>query len=301
MDENDTLNTNNDGNNEEMLELYEVEEHSHHHSSHNKNTKKHSTSDIIRLVIMIFAIGVFIFAGYNLIKIWLNYAKGDKEYKKVKEEVFVADEAPTVIVDDQVILDQVIKDSDEYKFKAYDHAALKAISSNAQGYLDIPAIDLSVPIALCDNNDYYIDHAITGAYHSYGCPFIDFRQTEGLKAKNPIIYGHSMKNGAMFGMLTKYLTPSFYNAKGNKYIYLYCEEGVYIYEIFSIYITNAYDDSVYVFSYENDTAYENYIVNAKNKSYFNTGVSVNASDKIITLSTCYDEKVARLIIQAKRL
>ena len=285
----------------EYIELKDIKDNESSTHKSGASPKKRTASDYIRYAIILIALGVFIFAGFNLIKIWLNYAKGDKEYKKVKEEVFVAEEIPPVIVDDQVVLEDVVEKSDDYKFKPYNHEALKAISPNAVGYLDIPAIDLNVPIAQCGDNDYYIDHAITGAYHSYGCPFIDYRIEEGINARNPIIYGHSMKNGAMFGMLTKYLTPSFYNAKGNKYIYLYCEEGIYIYEIFSVYITNAYDDSVYVFSYPTDNSYENYLINVKGKSYFNTGVSVSPTDKIITLSTCYDEKEARLIVQAKRL
>ncbi len=294
---------------DDILELVDVNEEdisTNESVSDNNNgkkpNKKFTPGDIIRYVVIAVALAVFVFAACKLISIFVNYSKGDKEYRKVEEEVFKKNEAttPTVLLE-QNVLENVEKDNGEYKFLAYDHAALKAISENAQGYLDIPAIDLTVPIVQTSNNYYYIEHAITGAYHSYGCPFIDCKQTGGIFARNPIIYGHSMKNGAMFGMLTKYLTPSFYKEKGNQYMYLYCEKGVYIYEIFSIYITNAYDDSTYVFEYENDEAYANYVLNAKSRSYFNTGVEVTGSEKIITLSTCYDDKEARLIVHAKRL
>lgn len=260
--------------------------------------------NIVRLCILAVSVAVFIYAAFNLFKIFSNYKKGDKEYEQVKEEVFSPpkeNETPPKVLVGSDSYTEVVEEDDEYKFLSYDHAALKAINKDAQGYLDIPAIDLSVPIALCDNNSYYLDHAITKSYHSYGCPFIDYRIKDGLKARNPIIYGHSMKNGAMFGMLNRYLKVDFYKTKGNNYIYLYCEEGIYIYEIFSVYITDSHDTGTYTFEYADDAAYADYVARVKSRSYYNTGVQASGEDNILTLSTCYDEDRQRLILHAKRL
>ncbi len=266
-----------------------------------RSGKPMKKSDIIRNVILVISVIVFLYALINLIVIFVNYKIGDKQYSKVKSEVFDSENAvaPEVLVSDDVLAD--VKIEKEYKFLKYDHAALLAINPQAQGYIDMPGIGFSYPIALGADNEYYLNHTIEGSVHSYGCLFIDYRQTDGFKGRNPIIYGHNMKSGAMLAGLNKYLKADFYADKYNQFFYFYCGEGVYVYQIFSVYITDATDKETYKFTYDTDKEYADYIEYVAGKSRYPTGVSVDASDEIMTLSTCYDDKTARIIVHAKRL
>lgn len=271
-----------------------------------QSKKKPSKKDFIRYGILVIAIGVFIFSAYNLISIFANYKKGDDEYKNVENQVFnptdTSIEPPTVLVNSDVYEDIFGKDNDEYEFLNYNHNKLLSINPNAQGYLDMAAYNVVVPIVQGGDNSFYLDHSITSAYHSYGCPFIDYRIEGGIEARNAIIYGHAMKNGSMFGMLNRYLRKDFYFTKNNRYMYLYCESGVYIYEVFSAYVGDSTDSRIYTLGYDDDAAFLDYINYIKGKSAYDTGVTVDATDKIITLSTCYyNDGGDRVLVHAKRL
>lgn len=66
-----------------------------------------------------------------------------------------------------------------------------------------------------DDNDYYLTHTFNKEYSANGCLFEDYRINGGLSASHVIIYGHNMRNGAMFGKLKSYQNYSFWNSAGN--------------------------------------------------------------------------------------
>lgn len=65
---------------------------------------------------------------------------------------------------------------------------------NVVGILNIPSIDLTYPIMKAEDNDYYLTHDPHGNESSYGAIFWDYKN-------RPLIFGHNMKDGRMFGKL----------------------------------------------------------------------------------------------------
>ena len=51
-------------------------------------------------------------------------------------------------------------------------------------------------------------------------------------------------------------------------------------------------------SFKDNDEFNNFINTLKQRSVYNYGVEVNASDKILTLSSCYDDK-KRMVLHAK--
>lgn len=170
--------------------------------------------------------------------------------------------------------------------------ALKAKSNDVIGMIHIPITyggkdyTISYPVVLTDNNDFYLDHDIYGNHLNEGSIFADCScKPNVLDNRNLLLHGHNMFQQTMFHQLHKFLSSEvFYKS----YIYFFTEDGVYIYEPYSAYITSP--TSLYAMTYfASDTDYLNYLNTTKrnsNPTLYKENISFSKSDYIITLSTC---------------
>ena len=76
------------------------------------------------------------------------------------------------------------------------------------------------------------------------------RIKDGLNASHVIIYGHNMGSGAMFGTLARYKNSGFYQTEGNDVFYIYTEDVIREYKIFTVYITDPISDT-FTFNFSN--------------------------------------------------
>lgn len=252
-----------------------------------RNEKAKKRSDIIRRIILVISVGVFIFAAYNLINIFLAYHKADVIYDNIQQDVLDEDSHTKVVIgeDEQEV---------EIPF-TYNHQALLNINSQGIGYIYIPSIDCRLPMVQGDDNDYYLTHTFNKEYSANGCLFEDYRINGGLSASQIIIYGHNMRNGAMFGKLKNYQDYSFWNNSGNDVLYIYTGNVIKEYKIFSCYISEAISDA-YTFNFPTLESMRDYAVNMKAKSMYDTGVDVSTATQVITLSTCTNDGEQRFIV-----
>mgnify|MGYP001106305266 FL=1 len=250
-----------------------------------RNEKVKKRSDIIRRIILVISVGVFIFAAYNLINIFLAYHKADVIYDNIQQDVLDEDSHTKVVIgeDEQEV---------EIPF-TYNHQALLNINSQGIGYIYIPSIDCRLPMVQGDDNDYYLTHTFNKEYSANGCLFEDYRINGGLSASQIIIYGHNMRNGAMFGKLKNYQDYSFWNNSGNDVLYIYTGNVIKEYKIFSCYISEAISDT---YNFPTLESMRDYAVNMKAKSMYDTGVDVSTATQVITLSTCTNDGEQRFIV-----
>lgn len=252
-----------------------------------RNEKAKKRSDISRRIILVISVGVFIFAAYNLINIFLAYHKADVIYDNIQQDVLDDDSHTKVVIgeDEQEV---------EIPF-TYNHQALLNINSQGIGYIYIPSIDCRLPMVQGDDNDYYLTHTFNKEYSANGCLFEDYRINGGLSSSQIIIYGHNMRNGAMFGKLKNYQDYSFWNNSGNDVLYIYTGNVIKEYKIFSCYISEAISDT-YTFNFPTLESMRDYAVNMKAKSMYDTGVDVSTATQVITLSTCTNDGEQRFIV-----
>ena len=252
-----------------------------------RNEKAKKRSDIIRRIILVISVGVFIFAAYNLINIFLAYHKADVIYDNIQQDVLDEDSHTKVVIgeDEQEV---------EIPF-TYNHQALLNINSQGIGYIYIPSIDCRLPMVQGDDNEYYLTHTFNKEYSANGCLFEDYRINGGLSSSQIIIYGHNMRNGAMFGKLKNYQDYSFWNNSGNDVLYIYTGNVIKEYKIFSCYISEAISDT-YTFNFPTLESMRDYAVNMKAKSMYDTGVDVSTATQVITLSTCTNDGEQRFIV-----
>ncbi|MCR5262652.1 MAG: class B sortase [Clostridiales bacterium] len=159
------------------------------------------------------------------------------------------------------------------------------------GWIVVGGTQISYPImqAASDvekgKNEYYLKHAYTGEYLPAGAIFADYRNYRDImKNWNTVIYGHNMLDGLMFNGIAYFMDEEFF--KNNKYIDIYTVDGIYTYEVFSIYKAR-YDEGYIRTEFEDYTQFCEFVSNIWGKSMWSReGMQIGYGDRILTLSTC---------------
>ena len=248
--------------------------------------KKIKRSKIINRIILIICACVFVFAAFKLVSILLEYKKGNDIYDNIEGNILEDKPVNITIGDDN---------QDVTVPFVYNYQALLNINPDGLGFLYVPSVDIRLPIAQTTDNDFYLTHTFDKTYNGNGCLFVDYRITNKLKANHVLIYGHNMNSGAMFGSLSRYETPSFYQTEGNDVFYIYTEDVIRKYKIFTVYITDPISDT-FTFNFSNLAGLREYAKNVQAQSLYNTGVDITNTTQIVTFSTCTNNSKQRLIV-----
>lgn len=181
-----------------------------------------------------------------------------------------------------------------------DFAALQAENPDVCGWITVPNTNVDHPILQSskDDDDYYLRRSMDGSWNPNGCIYIQRLNNNQFMDRNTVIYGHNMRNTQMFSTLHYFRDPDFFAE--NQYFTVYLPHHILTYRIFSAY---QYDDRHILNSFDfSDTAvYEDYLKYATNPSSMiknvREGVTVTTDDRIVTLSTCMNDKTYRYLIQ----
>ena len=174
-------------------------------------------------------------------------------------------------------------------------------NSDMVGWLRIPDTVIDYPVVQYTDNDYYLHKNFDKEYQFSGIPFLDYECDAD--AVNAIIYAHNMKDGSMFAALRKYEDKTFYDAhKIIIYDSLY-NEGEY--EIIAAFTTKAgAKDEFKYYDYadiEDKTQFNEYVDKAKSISFYDTGITAEYGDRLLTLSTCaYHSSNERFVVVARK-
>ena len=154
-----------------------------------------------------------------------------------------------------------------------------------------------------DLPDFYLKRGFDRQYSDYGVPYVQENCDLAL-SDNCVIYGHHMNNGTMFADLCKYESEDFYQE--HKVLRFDTLSGFGEYEIMAVFKTVAYSEQGFKYyhftSAESEADFDDYIAQCKALSLYDTGVTAEYGDKLITLSTCeYSRKNGRMVVVAKRI
>lgn len=191
-------------------------------------------------VILVAAIGVFIYAAYNLYHIYTEYKKGTDEYNQIAQ-MAVTEREP-----DKDGVDMVEGESLKAPMDI-DFASLKSVNEDVIGWIYVEALpDINYPIVQGEDNDTYLHMTYEGNYNFAGTIFMDYENKDDFSDCNTLVYGHNMKNGSMFAQL-KNFSKNDETYKKSKYFWIFTPEKNYRYEIISAYTTGASSDTYTLF------------------------------------------------------
>lgn len=276
-----------------------------------RKKKKGGIGNVISTLILLIAIGIFCFAAWKLVTIYLDYKTGVDEYTALEE--YANNEKVTEGLEDTMDVNDTMGDewgdaeltehSGSNRFEnmenPIDFDSLQEINPDVIGWLEMEAVDtINYPIVQGEDNDYYLHRTFQGTDNFAGSIFMDYMNKSNFGQRNTIIYGHNMKNGSMFGSLKDYRDQEVYNK--SPYFWIYTPTRIYKYEIFSCAEVDKFGQN-YQITFRDKEDFQEFIYHAQDQSLYDTGVDVDYTDTVVTLSTCTGNEATRFIVQGKRV
>ena len=184
-----------------------------------------------------------------------------------------------------------------------DLTAALAKNPDFVAWLKIPGTNVSYPVVLSDDTDYYLTHSFTGKQSKLGTLFSLKKTDYETPGRNIAIYGHHITNTSsgelMFRPLLSYKKQAFYEKHSMIYLdSLYHNAAYKIFAVVNM-VKDEWDPSTA--SFASDADFLAFIRQAQPRSLYDTGVDVTAADRILTLITCdrsYAAADGRLIVLA---
>lgn len=188
-----------------------------------------------------------------------------------------------------------------------DYQDLYLQNNDMVGWIKIEDTKINYPVMQSkDNPNFYLKHGFDKVYTDYGCPYVQENCDVDIPSDNLIIYGHNMKDSSMLSGLMKYTDKSFWET--HKTIRFDTLTEKCDYEIIAAFKTVVYTDSPESFKYyqfinaDTGDEFNAYITKCKELALYDTGVTAEYGDKLITLSTCeYSRNNGRMVVVAKKI
>lgn len=256
-----------------------------------------------KLLVVCCSMAAIVCLGYFGIYNWYNYRTADnyKQLSELKDKEPAASDAPAPVIhytaeEGQSTPPPVL---DEYK---------NLLNKNKRliGWVKIDDTNIDYPVMQTTDNEYYLDHNLNQEYDKNGSIFMD-KDCDVLKpSTNLILYGHHMKSGQMFGNLSLYSDQSYYEKHPYIQFDTIYEKGLY--EIMYVFRSRVYSEDEIVFKYyqfidaQSEQEFDSYMNDMEGMSLYDTGVTAQYGDRLLTLSTCdYQEKNGRFVVVAKKV
>lgn len=178
-----------------------------------------------------------------------------------------------------------------------DFNELKNINDSTIGWVQVGGTNINYPVVQSNDNSYYLNHSFDKSYNTAGWVFMDYRNKVEEFDKNTIIYAHGRHDEIMFGSLKNIIKNDWYSNSNNYIIKFSTEYENTLWQVISIYrieTTSDYLNTKFITN-EEFIDFANTLIN---RSVFNFNTSINSNDKILTLSTCYNDK-EKVVMHAK--
>jgi sortase B len=173
------------------------------------------------------------------------------------------------------------------------------------GFIEIPGTSIKYPVV---QSKYQANFYLRKNFYKVGasCGTIYVREACDVfePSDNVTIYGHKMRNGTMFADLHLYKDKDFW--EDNRIIHFDTLYEFHDYEIFAVFQAEAnHPDSFNYHMFDdakNAAEFDEFVSKCKSLAYYDTGITPQYGDKLITLSTCdKDIEDGRLVVVARRI
>ena len=178
-----------------------------------------------------------------------------------------------------------------------DFNELKNINYDTRGWIQVNGTNINYPFVQAKDNKYYLTHSFDKSYNGGGWVFLDYRNNINELSKNTIIYAHGRDDKTMFGSLKNILNNGWLNNSNNYVVKLSTEYENTLWQVFSVYRIPTTNDYIKV-NFDSDEDFEKWTSMLINRSTYKFNTSINKSDNILTLSTCYDD-YDKVVLHAK--
>lgn len=181
-----------------------------------------------------------------------------------------------------------------------------AMNNDLVGWITMDEVKVNHPVMQrLSDDDYYLTRDFYHQESMAGCMYVPASCDVYKPSDNVVIYGHTLKTGAMFGRLSRYREKSFWeNNQTFTFDTLYER---HTYRIFAVFKTagKQYDSEGNVWGYpyhrmnefEDEASFNKFIQDIKGAAFkgdnpyqgyafYDTGITPTYGDKLLCLSTC---------------
>lgn len=222
-----------------------------------------------------------------------------KNSEILAEPVKNSEEKKVIVVrgeQEEIVLPDIL---DEYK-------TLYNKNKKLIGWLKIDDTIIDYPVMQTSNNEYYLTHNFNQEKDNNGSIFLDTDCVAYPRSQNLILYGHHMKSGKMFGDLEKYAKESYYQKHSIIRFDTIYEKGVY--QVMYVFRARVLKENEIAFKYyqfieaNSGEEFNSYMNEMAEMSLYDTGVTAEYGDELLTLSTCdHSQTDGRFVVVAKRI
>lgn len=238
----------------------------------------------------------------NIIKWKLDSNKIDEQVKKIEDLVQIEDVSDNKNIE---IIEQEIEIPKSNPYWDYikmnlinvNFEELKDINLDTKGWIQVSGTNINYPFVQTNDNKYYLNHSFDRTYNDAGWVFLDYRNNVNELSKNTIIYAHGRLDTTMFGSLKNILKSGWLNNSNNYVVKLSTETENTLWQVFSVYQIPTTNDYIKV-NFNSDEDFEIWASMLINRSFHNFNTSINKNDKVLTLSTCYNDS-EKIVLHAK--
>ena len=249
----------------------------------------------VRNFLLIFFSALLIFSAWKVYDIQRNYKIGQEVYADLTQYV----STPETPSDDEISgrdnwqEPTLQSEKLDVNWPKVDFEMLSQINPDIVGWIYIENTDINFPVVQTDNNNYYMKRLFDGTWNSSGSIFLDASASSDFSDRHSIIYGHNMKNGAMFASLMNYKDPAFYEEHPE--ILLLTPTCNYVIRIFSAHVASS-DVNPWERDFDN-ISFEDWLSAITAQSVSISENQPQSKDTIISLSTCsYEFNDARFLV-----
>lgn len=182
---------------------------------------------------------------------------------------------------------------------------LKEKNSDFFGWVCIPDTIVDYPVMHTPENEtYYLYRSFDKATSHSGVPFLS--KDSYIGSGNYLIFGHNIKDGSMFHMITDYADVEFW--REHPVIRFDTMEEAGEYEILGAFYSKDYTPEETGFRYyqygdlSDPELFTSYVSEVKRASVYDTGITAEYGDQLLTLSTCsYHVDNGRFVVVGRKI
>lgn len=249
---------------------------------------------VICIAAAVCLLGAAAFCGFHVCDHYAHQNEQTEAFEEIAEKVEQAQEdesqAPEIpLTEEESILPE--------------YGGLFLQNPDMVGWIKVEGTNINYPVMQTPNEpNFYLKHNFEKEYSDLGTPYVQ-EDCDIAASDNLVIYGHHIKGQKMFGALEEYKSQSFYEEHKTIQFDTLTQHNEY--EVIAVFKTVAYSSEGFRYydfvNAKNEDEFNAYVEKCRELALYDTGVTAEYGDRLITLSTCeYSAQNGRLVVVAKK-
>ena len=249
---------------------------------------------VICIAAAVCLLGAAAFCGFHVCDHYAHQNEQTEDFEEIAEKVEQAQE-------DESQAPEIPLTEEESILPEYGELFLQ--NPDMVGWIKVEGTSINYPVMQTPNEpNFYLKHNFEKEYSDLGTPYVQ-EDCDIAASDNLVIYGHHIKGQKMFGALEEYKSQSFYEEHKTIQFDTLTQHNEY--EVIAVFKTVAYSSEGFRYydfvNAKNEDEFNAYVEKCRELALYDTGVTAEYGDRLITLSTCeYSAQNGRLVVVAKK-